>query len=171
MAERTSAQTPAPPFELYAGYSYLRDPGNSVIAATAGDDSFHIGWAAGVAHRLWRRMDVVGEASGHYKTRTTFDEDVRLSFHALLGGPRGSVDVGPFREFGQVLAGVVHAHGSAFGVTADTNAFAVQPGGGIDLPLGGRVAARIQLDYRWIKGSDFRRPANQFRAVAAIVVR
>jgi hypothetical protein len=171
-AASASAQTPAPlPIEMYAGYSYLRDPGNSVIAATAGDNGFHAGWAAGVARRLWRHMDVLGEASGHYKTRTTFDEDVRLSFHGFLAGPRASIEVGPFREFGQVLTGVVHASGSAFGVTVTTTAFAVQPGGGVDVPIGARVAARVQLDYRWINGSEFRRSANQFRAVAALVVR
>jgi hypothetical protein len=172
IAARASAQTPPPlPLEVYGGYSYLRDPGNSVIAATAGDNNFHIGWAAGVARPLWRHLDLVGEASGHYKTRTTFDEDVRLSFHGFLGGPRGSIAIGRFREFGQVLAGVVRAHGSAFGVSVATTAFALQPGGGIDYPIGARVAARVQLDYRWINGDEFRRPANQFRAVAAVVVR
>jgi len=156
---------------MYGGYSYLRDPGNSVIAATAGDNSFHVGWAAGVARHLWRRLDLVAEASGHYKTRTTFDEDVRLSFHGFVGGPRVALDLGRFREFGQMLTGVVHANGSAFGVTVSTTALALQPGGGIDYRIAARVAARLQLDYRWINGDEFRRSANQFRAVAALVVR
>jgi len=166
-----SAQAiPRPSIELYGGYSYLRDPGNSVLAATAGDDSFRIGWAAGAARPVWRAIAAVGEASGHYKTRTTFDDDVRLSFHAFLGGPRASMTVGPVIEFVQILAGAVHSRGSAFGVTAATTDLSLQPGGGVDYPLRSRVAARLQLDYRWIKGDGDRHAASQFRAVAAIVL-
>ncbi len=171
-ASTARAQTPEPlPIELYAGYSYLRDPGGSVLAATESDDSFHVGWTAGAARRIWRRVAAVGEVSGHYKTRTTFDEDVHLSYHAFLGGARASIRVGRFEEFGQALAGAVRAHGSAFGVTVTKTALAVQPGGGVDYRLTPRLAARVQLDYRWIRGSDRGGSANQFRASAAIVVR
>src|SRR5690349_5841316 len=116
---RAAAQPPAPlPLEAYAGYSYLRDPENSILAVTADDDSFRVGWMAGIARQLSAHFAVVGEASGHYKTRTTFDEDVRLSFHAFLGGARASMAFGRFEEFAQALGGAVHASGSAFGLTA-----------------------------------------------------
>jgi len=156
---------------VYAGYSYLRDPENSILAVTADDNSFRVGWMAGGARRLSRHIAVVGEASGHYKTRTTFDEDVRLSFHAFLGGARASMAFGRFEEFAQALGGAVHASGSAFGLTASKTSLSLQPGGGVDCRLAGHVSARLQLDYRWIKGSDGGDPSGQFRASAAIVLR
>lgn len=159
-----------PESEWSVGYSYLRDPGSSILAATASDDSFPVGWAAGAARRIWRSVSIAGEVAGHYKRRTTLDEDVRLSYHGFLGGPRASLALGRVTEFVQVLAGAVHGRGSAFGTTVAATDFALQPGGGIDYALGGRLAARLQLDYRWIRGSAGRNAASQFRAVAGIVV-
>src|SRR5262245_47788683 len=79
LPRRAAAQSSQPAStEIYGGYSYLRDPGHSILAATSGDDSFPFGWAAGVAHPLWRNVAAVGEVSGHYKTKTTLDEDVSL---------------------------------------------------------------------------------------------
>ena len=143
--------------EFFVGYSYLRDPGDSVLTATEGDDSFPLGWAAGVARSIRPAIAIVGDVSGQYKTRTTFDNDVKLSFHAFMAGAR---------------AGAVHARGSGFGVTTSLTTLGVQPGGGIDYPLGSRFAARFELDYRWIKGSaEGRDAANQLRAIVAVVYR
>jgi hypothetical protein len=163
-----SAQTPAS--EWSVGYSYLRDPGSSILAATADDDSFPVGWTAGAARRVWRAVSIAGEATGHYKTRTTLDADVRLSYHAFLGGPRASTSIGRVTEFVQALAGVVHGRGSAFGTTVTVTDLALQPGGGVDYALGRRLAARLQLDYRWIRGSNGRNAVSQFRAVAGLVI-
>jgi hypothetical protein len=158
--------------ELFGGYSYLRDPGNSVLTATEGDDSFPLGWNAGVAQPVWRAVAAVGEISGQYKTHTTLDGDVKLSFHAFMAGPRAAAAIGRVAEFAQVLVGAVHGQGSGFGTTVSVTAFAIQPGGGVDYPLGSRFAARLELDYRWIKGSEEGRgAANQFRAVGALVYR
>lgn len=157
--------------EVFAGYSYLRDPGSSILAATASDDSFPLGWTASVAHRLWPSLSVVGEVAGHYKRKTTLDEDVTLSFHAFLGGPRLSAQLGRVTQFVQVLAGAVHGRGSAFGTTVTVTDLSMQPGGGIDYALGRRVAARLQLDYRWIRGAGGRNAASQFRAAAGVVIR
>jgi hypothetical protein len=167
------AQTPAPrSIEVFGGYSFLRDPGNSILEASSGDDSYTLGWTAGLARPVWRAVAAVGEVGGHYKTRTTFDTDVTLSFHAVLAGPRVAARIGPLTEFAQVLAGAVHGRGSAFGTTVSVTGLAAQPGGGVDYPLGARLAARLQLDYRWIRGSSDGRPAaSQFRAVAALVYR
>jgi hypothetical protein len=172
LPSRTLAQTPAPrSTEVFGGYSFLRDPGNAILDASAGDDNFTLGWTAGLARPVWRAVAAVGEVSGHYKTRTTFDADVTLSFHAFLAGPRVAARIGPLTEFAQVLAGAVHGRGSAFGTTVSVTDLAAQPGGGVDYPLGARLAARLELDYRWIRGSDGRPSANQFRAVAALVYR
>ena len=167
------AQTPSTSStEFFGGYSYLRDPGASVLTATEGDDSFPLGWAAGAARPVRRAIAVVGDVSGQYKTRTTFDNDVKLSFHAFMAGPRASATIGRVAEFAQILVGAVHARGSGFGVTTSLTTLGVQPGGGIDYPLGSRFAARLELDYRWIKGSaEGREAANQLRAIVAVVYR
>jgi hypothetical protein len=155
--------------EWSVGYSYLRDPGSSILAATADDDSFTLGWAAGGARHVWRAIWLAGEVAGHYKRRTTLDEDVSLSYHAFLAGPRAAVTVGGVTEFVQVLAGAVHGRASAFGTTVTVTDLGLQPGGGIDYALNRRLAARLQLDYRWIRGSDGRNAVNQFKAVAGFV--
>jgi hypothetical protein len=166
---RPAAAQP-PRSEISVGYSYLRDPGGSILAATSDDDSFAAGWAAGAAWRLWRSVSAVGEVAGHYKQRTTLEENVSLSYHAFLGGPRVSLTLGPLTEFLQALGGVAHGRGSAFGTTVTVTDLALQPGGGVDIALGRHLAARLQLDYRWIKGSAGRDAASQFRAVAGVVL-
>lgn len=160
------------PTEIFGGYSFLSDPSQSVLTATAGDKNLPLGWAAGAARPVWRWVSAVGDISGHYKRGTTLDDDVSLSFHAFAGGVRGSAKIARLTEFAQVLAGVARARGSAFSQTVTTTAFLLQAGGGIDYPLRARLAARLQIDYRRIKGSDDgRATAHQFRAVAALVYR
>lgn len=171
-AAHAQGQLTPPAIELFGGYTYLRNPGASVLTATEGDDGFPLGWAAGVAWPASRTIAVAGDISGQYKTRTTFDDDVKLAFHAFMAGPRARARIGRVAEFAQILVGAVHAHGSGFGVTTSVTALGVQPGGGVDYPLGSRFAARLELDYRWIKGSsDGRQAANQFRALVGLVYR
>ena len=50
-----------------------------------------------------------------------------------------------------MLIGVVRTSGSAFGATTTGHSLGVQPGIGIDYPLGDRWAARAQLDVRLIR--------------------
>jgi hypothetical protein len=158
--------------EVYGGYSYLQDPGNSVLAVTARDNRFPLGWAAGVAWPVRGWLSAVGDASGHYKRRTSLDDAVRVSFHAFMAGPRASAKLGTLTEFAQVLAGVAHGRASAFGLDVGVAALSVQPGLGLDYPLGSRLAARLELDYRWIRNdAEGREHASQFRAVAALVYR
>lgn len=167
-----SASTAQQSFEVFAGYSYLRDPSHSVLTTTSGDDNFPIGWAAGVSHPIWRAVSIVAEASGHYARRTTFDDEVRRSVHAFAAGPRASAAIGPFTEFVEALVGAAVGRAEAFGATATTTGLLLQGGGGIDYPVARRLAARVELDYRRITGSsEGRAPANQLRALAAIVVR
>ncbi len=169
LASSVAAAAQSATSEWSVGYSYLRDPGSSILAATADDDSFPLGWAAGGARHIWRAVWLAGEVAGHYKRRTTLDQDVSLSYHAFLGGPRAAITVGRVTEFVQVLAGAVHGRASAFGTTVTVTDLGLQPGGGIDYALNRRVAARLQLDYRWIRGADGRDPVSQFKAVAALV--
>jgi len=171
-AQTNAAAQPSAPTEIFGGYSYLNDPGNAVLAVTARDNEFRAGWVAGAARPVWRWLTMAGEASGHYKRRTTLDDEVRVSYHAFLAGPRASARLGKLSEFAQLLAGVAHGHASAFGIDVGITALSLQPGGGVDYAIASRLAARLELDYRWIRnGAEGREHASQFRAVAALVYR
>ena len=75
-------------------------------------------------------------------------------------------------EFGQLLAGVVRASGSAFGSTTTGHSFSVQPGVGVDYPLAKAWAARAQLDLRLITAQrDTFNAGYQYRFVAGLVYR
>ncbi|MFI5179692.1 MAG: outer membrane beta-barrel protein [Vicinamibacterales bacterium] len=169
-APRASEAQTRPPLEVYAGYSYLNDPTNSVVAATAGDNSLRVGWMAGTAVPLSGWLSVVAEAGGNYRTLPTIDSDVRLSVLSFMAGGRASARIGPLTEFGQVLVGAVRGRGSEFGVSVSNTGFALQPGAGLDWPFGHRLAARLELDFRTINASgDGRDRAHQIRAIAALV--
>jgi hypothetical protein len=169
-APRASDAQTRPPVELYAGYSYLNDPTNSVVAATAGDSSFTAGWVAGAAAPLHGWLSAVAEAGGNYKTLAMIDGDARLSVLSFMAGGRASARIGRFTEFGQLLAGAVRGRGSEFGLTVSNTSFALQPGAGLDWPFGRHFASRFELDFRTINASgDGRDRAHQIRAIAALV--
>lgn len=169
MTNGAFAQT-ATRLELFGGYSYLHDPAGSILDATSGDSNFVRGWVAGAAESFKPWLAVVGEVARHTKTRTTYDGDVSLALTSFLGGARLSAPIGLAREFAQVLVGAVRGSGSAFGFSDSSTSFSAQGGGGLDVPLTQHFKTRFELDYRRISGSKAGRvPANQLRAVAAIV--
>src|SRR5262249_47924895 len=98
--------------EIFGGYSFLVDPDNSVLAVTARDNVFPIGWIAGAACPVWKSLSIAVEAAGYYKARSTFDQDLTLSFHSAMAGPRGSVRIGAISEFIQVLSGAAFGRAS-----------------------------------------------------------
>jgi hypothetical protein len=156
-----SAQTP---FEISGGYSAAHDPRDDV--------TLRAGWVAGAALSLTRTVSVVGDVSGQYRTVELFATDVRLSVQTVMGGVRASARLGRLIEFGQVVAGVVHTSGSAFGSTDTGNSVGVQPGVGVDYPLTDRVAARAQFDVRLIRHqADATNGGHQYRFVAALAYR
>jgi hypothetical protein len=169
-APRASHAQTRPRLEVYAGYSYLNDPDNSVLQATAGDSSLNAGWMAGAAAPVSNWLSVVAETGGNYKTLATIDSDLHLTVLSFMAGARASAKVGRLTEFGQVLVGGVRGSGSAFGLTVSTTGFALQPGAGLDWPLGHHVAARLESDFRAISASgNGRDRAHQIRVVAALV--
>jgi hypothetical protein len=171
-APRASAAQTSPPLEVYAGYSYLADPDNSVLQATAGNSGLKAGWIVGAAVPLSGWLAAVAEAGGNDKSLPTIDGELHLSVLTFMAGARASARIGRITEFGQVLVGAVRGSGSAFGLTVSNTGFGIQPGGGLDWPVDHRLAARLELDFRTISGTDEGRDrAHQFRAIAAIVYR
>lgn len=157
-----AAETPPP--EIFGGYQFVHDPKNDI--------SLPAGWIAGAAVPLSGWLAAVADASGGYKTEDAFGARVRLSAHALLFGARAGARIGRLAEFAQILAGVVRGSGTAFGFTETSSAFAVQPGAGVDYPVSKHMAARGQVDVRFIRNKPGGNEAGyEYRFAASLVYR
>ncbi len=127
---------------------------------------------AAVGGHLTDSLSVVGEVGGNYKSVTIEGVDVRLSVHTFLGGVRFASRSNPKTvPFGQVLVGVARAGGSTdvFGTTVSNsqNAFAFQPGAGVDVLISGNTGIRIQGDYRLVRSNGAN--GSEFRIAAGVV--
>ncbi|HEY6211276.1 MAG TPA: hypothetical protein VIW45_03280 [Vicinamibacterales bacterium] len=144
-------------WDVSAGYVRVADSLDLV--------SMH-GWTAGVGIRVSPWLAIAAESD----LATHTEGDLQVRTWTLLGGPRASVRVGPFTEFAQLAAGPARFSSTVFGEhTAETRG-ALQPGGGIDIGVGRRFSARIQIDWRWITGGDFdSEDRHQIRAAASLV--
>jgi hypothetical protein len=157
-----SAQTRA--VELFGGYAFVHDAKNDVSLPT--------GWLAGGALQIAGFLSAVADVSGGYDTEEAFGADLRVRAHGVFGGGRAAARLGRLTEFAQLLAGLVRGSGSAFGFTDTTTAFALQPGVGVDFPLADRLAARGQLDVRFIRNQPNGNEAGyEYRFSAALVYR
>jgi len=132
-----AAQTP---WAVAGGYSYLQDPPDRI--------DFPAGWIATASVALKPWLSVVGDVSGHKETAL----DIDFATFAVLGGARASASIGRLTEFGQLLAGVVRSTSTVVGITSSDHHPAIQPGAGVDYPIARRLAARLQIDYRAIRG-------------------
>jgi len=134
----------ARPWEVAAGYQLLDDPQDRVTLR---------GWMLDATLRLTPWLSAVGETGA--AARTILDVEIRQ--FAVLGGARATARIGPFAEFVQLTAGIARSGSTVFGESSSDTAFALQPGGGVDVPLGrgSRFAARLQIDRRAILGGPF----------------
>jgi len=148
--------------DVSAGYVFLNDPQTETEFPRGAMGS--IGVAAGGP------VTIVGEAAFSRAHVSGFASDTDLSFVSVMGGARASVRAGPLREMFQVLAGPVFASGTRFGVTETNRGLGIQPGAGVDVPLGGRWWLRGEIDLRYVtKQQNGDSAQRQLRAVAALV--
>lgn len=151
-------------FEIAGGYSLARDPRDAVTLPA--------GWIAGAAIDLTHTVSAVADVSGQYKTIALFNADARLRAHAVMAGLRATGRLGVWREFGQVLVGIVQTSGSAFGSTTTSRTLGIEPGVGLDYPLTPAWAARAELDIRLMAAQpDGQNSATQYRFAAGLVYR
>jgi len=153
-AAPASAQTTGT-WDFFGGYAYLHD--------STQDLALPAGWSASVSKHLTRWLSVVADADGHYKTIPLVGGDVSLTLHSVMAGGRASLAVGRFVEFVQIVFGPVRSHGSTFGLTSSDTHFGGQGGLGLDVPLKGKLAARVQFDIRVLP------TAHEFRTTAGLV--
>jgi opacity protein-like surface antigen len=137
--QAAAAQT-ARPLEVAAAYVYVHD---STIGV-----GFPFGWSIGVAKGVSGWLSIAGEYDDSRKTISTVAGDLTLGVRTAMAGGKASARLGRATEFGQVLVGLAHASGSAFGVSDASTHTSLQAGAGVDFPLTRRLALRGELDYR-----------------------
>ena len=122
--------------DVAVSYSFLRFVEGDGLNLSAG-------WLVSVSRRIGPVFSVVGEAAGNYRS----DEGDWLMVHSFMGGVRASPrSRAGVRPFAQLLVGAAAA--SCCG-ESDTKP-AVEPGGGLDVPIGERTAARIGVSFPFV---------------------
>lgn len=151
-----------PKTDVAIGYSILRELDADV------EQTSPLGWVAAVAGNINDWFAILGEVGGNYKSFNAGGVDVDVKVHTFMAGARvadrRSAKATPF---GQVLVGTGRGTGSALGISRSTTAFAIQPGGGVDIAVRPNVAIRLQGDYRALRdeGETF----GEFRFAAGVV--
>ncbi len=160
--------------DVAGGYSFQRitnEPGTNIPG----------GWFASVGGNVTPMFGVVFDVSGAYKTESESFSGVTVSsksrMHSFMAGPRVMSQQGLVTVFGQVLFGGVHLStemsGSGAGVTVSGSEtetdFAIQPGGGVDVKVSGKVGVRVGVNYRAIRPKDSGEWGKVVQVVAGVV--
>jgi opacity protein-like surface antigen len=171
VAVSASAQESAPKVDVFAGYSYLQaNPG------VTGVDSFHLhGGNASAAYNITSWLGGVADFGG-YTNGNILNTHTSGTFSTYLFGPRVSYrHYSRITLFGQVLFGVAHANGAAFGTANTQNAFAMTAGGGVDYKLLEYFSVRpFQAEYlmtRFGEGTLGTRTQNNLRVSTGFLFR
>jgi outer membrane immunogenic protein len=135
------------PLELGAGYNYVRTnagPGECGCFSMNGG----AGW---FAYHFMRDLAVAADVGSEHAANIN-GTTAGLTLTSYLVGPRYAWHYGQLvSPFAQALVGGAHASGDVTsvrsGVAEPANSFAVAAGGGTDIRLTRRLAARGQMDY------------------------
>ncbi len=152
-----------PKVELFGGYSYLHLDGalSQKIGFRFPTGGSANGWNASISGNVNRWLGLVADFTGHYGVYP-----LGFNRHSLLFGLKLSLRHERFTPFAQVLFGAAH---DDLGYKSDT-AFAFTAGGGVDLRLSKRLAARlIQVEYA--RATSFALAENNVRISAGLVLR
>lgn len=130
-ASRDASAQNTPPADLAVSYSFVR---------FLEGDGFNVpgGWLVSFSAGVAPLTAVVAEVAGNYRS----EADDWLTLHTFMAGARVS-GKGRVRPFAQFLLGAARG---AFAGDSETK-FAIEPGGGVDVALGNRTAARIGVGF------------------------
>lgn len=149
--------------EVSGGYVYLADHTNA--------QNVPRGWSGGIGAGITSSLAVAGEVGGSYLPGVDPTAS-RTSIYSFLAGPRYVIRVHDrVRAFGQFLIGDVHASAGVYAAGATTDHLTYQPGGGVDIAIAPRWAARLQGDYRALRDTGGPSPISQGRFLAGVVYR
>ena len=119
-------------------------------AAIGGSGFWLQGGGVDVDVPFYRGLSLVGSFSGAHASN--IQPGVNLSKLTYLDGPRYTLSGSRFQIFGEGLFGGAHAFDGIFpatgGATPTANSYAIQLGGGVDIPLRNGFGVRaLELDY------------------------
>jgi opacity protein-like surface antigen len=142
-----------PKFDVFAGYSYVRENPSS-----AGADGFNLhGGSASIAYNADHWLSAVADFGG-YHSNNILGTGVDGTLSTYLFGPRISYHRDSrITPFGQVLFGVAHIGGSnGLAFSTSNNSFAMTVGGGVDVKISRRFSIRpAQVDYLLTRFNEF----------------
>jgi hypothetical protein len=152
-----------PTIDVFAGYSYLRFDSKPLGFA----DQLNLnGWNAEIAlPNLYQGFGVAADVSAHYAHE--------LAAYNFLIGPQYTYEVKNLRVYGHALFGKSRDRLSFPGSTElepSNLARDVALGGGVDIPIGGRLSWRaVQGDY--VITSNFGGTQHNVRVSTGVVIR
>ena len=138
------AQTPPmPATDLSLGYQSLHIPGQN----------YPFGVGVGVSKAITDMVRIVGETGVSINQQSSSNLNGTLTFYQYGVGPRIHAKGGRVVPYAQVLAGGVHSRadlttstGAPF--SASSNAFMLQPGAGVIIPMTRTFAIQAAVNYR-----------------------
>lgn len=151
-----------PKFEVFGGYSLLRDSGNDDLDTS---ETTLNGFAAAFEANIHPNIGIVGEFNFYQDTESwteyEYAGESRWRHMPFLFGPRFNYRKDKFRVFGHYLLGAVRSSyldkgddGSVWEDWSDTN-FGQAIGGGLDIVLNKTISIRpAQIDWLSVKISD-----------------
>ncbi|MEO8027790.1 MAG: outer membrane beta-barrel protein, partial [Bryobacteraceae bacterium] len=139
------------PYELFAGYSALRESGHLLQ-----------GWTGTAVANVNHWFAIAADFDGHYGSIQEEGERVQVREHGFTIGPHFALpNRSRFTPFAFVLFGVAHESRRVAELVETATSFAADFGGGVDLHLNDRVSLRlIQVDgsYTRFEGQSLTSP-------------
>lgn len=151
LASSVMAQQPEPkkhetegerPYEVFGGYSYLRDDGHNLN-----------GWTGTFIVNVNSWFAIAADFDGHYGSHRVGPVKVRAREHGFTFGPHVSLhNHSRVTPFAFALFGGAHENVKVAGFTESTTGFAANLGGGLDVRVNEGVSVRlIQFDASYTR--------------------
>lgn len=156
-----SAQQSASKFDLFGGYSYFNGSTSGVT------DRYSLnGWNAQGTYNVNHWLGATADFGGYYGSPF----NVSAHDYSFLFGPTISLRTPHFTPYVHTLFGVDNFHAAALGSSMSDTGFAMAVGGGVDIPVKGRLSIRAgQLD--WLRSDHYSTSQNNLRVSTGLVFR
>jgi len=143
------------PFEIFGGYSYLRDEGHNLN-----------GWTGTFIANVNSWFAIAADFDGHYGSHSEGLEDVRVREHGFTFGPHFALkNRSRVTPFAFALFGGAHENVKAGEVTETATAFAANYGGGLDVRINESLSARVvQVDASYTRFDGAGKTSPRFSA-------
>ena len=138
----SAQERPLPRYQLYGGYSYLSNSYNGVPGARKSLN----GWDSSLAFSSWHGLRFKLDVASYLGTNTGASQNSLM----ILAGAQYTVRLGRESLFVEGLAGNADIPNRYWGpnkLPGTDSSFASLLGGGVDTPIGKRLAVRVSGGY------------------------